>query len=181
MPSIGIDIFSNRLDLSASSYKYNPFTGFPNTARTSCKIDLFTGLLVLEGYLSPPVLTYNDAALSGAPKLMRLSNAGVAYYVKAYPTIGAEVGGSGDYAAEEVYLINDTALSGTPVVFAWLSGGTDYYWKGYPTVAAATYHGGHITQCPQVYADAKLSGTPRIAKAIVGGTAYYWKVYPTKA
>lgn len=155
-------------------YRMNVFTGLPDRVNDWSEI--------WEAISFPPVLTYTDSAVSGAPKLVRFAWMGNWYYVKAYPTIAAEAGGSGDDAADDLYLINDAGLSGAPTVFSLLSNGyAEYYWKAYPVVSAATYHAGAITRWPQRYPDSGISGTPRVAKATVGGTAYYWKVYPTKA
>jgi hypothetical protein len=134
----------------------------------------------------PPILTYTDAALSGTPRLLRFLYLGNYYYVKAYPTIGAEAGGSGDDAASNLYLADDAALSGYPFVFNVLTtiGGVqyvEYYFKAYPTAAADVNPVGELSRFPEKYPDSAISGTPRVAKTLIGATPYYWKVYPTKA
>jgi hypothetical protein len=134
----------------------------------------------------PPVLTYADAAVSGAPKLLRFAYMGNHYYIKAYPTIGAEAGSSGDDASPNLYLADDAALSGNPLIFNLLTTissvqYTEYFFKVYPTVAADVNSLGALTRWPEKYPDAALTGTPRVAKTLIGATPYYWKVYPTKA
>lgn len=143
-------------------------------------------LISVEELKFPPVLTYNDAAVSGIPKLLRFSYCGNPFYVKAYPTVGAEAGSSGDDAAANLYLAGDTALSGYPFVFSLLttSGSVqfvEYFFKVYPTVGADVNALGSLTRWPEKYQDAAVSGTPRVAKVLVGTTPYYFKVYPTKA
>jgi len=152
------------------------------------KHSAFTGLLdrvldadeVVALFDNAPILTYDDAALSGVPKVVRFSYQGTWYYMKAYPTIGAEAGSSGDAPGDNLYLVNDAALSGTPVVFEMESGAVKYYFKAYPTLAVSTYSAGDQSLRPTRYADAALSGIPRVVKAVAGGTPYYFKVYPTK-
>jgi hypothetical protein len=129
------------------------------------------------------IKTYDDATLSGAAVLLRLSYDGLTpvYYTKAYPTVSAAAGETIDDEGGNIYAFQDAALSGTPIVFGYLSGGKEYYAKAYPSAETATYVAGDLTVRPgNRYADATLSGTPRIAKAIVGGTAYYFKVRPVK-
>jgi hypothetical protein len=138
-------------------------------------------IALMESATEIQVLSYADAALSGALKLIRLSYQGTWYYTKVYPTAGAEASSSGNTPGDNLYAIDDVALSGTPVVIGIMSGSVEYYFKAYPTVAGSTHHDGDTSLRLTRYADAALTGTPRIAKAVIGGTAYYWKVYPTKA
>ena len=126
------------------------------------------------------IRTYDNAALSGAPVLLRFFCDPGFYYLKAYPTISAAISGSAEAPLDSPYEYQDSALSGTPVVFGFHSAGREYYAKAY-LPAAATFVAGDVNFRPGIYADAALSGAVRIAKATVAGVAYYFSVYPTKS
>jgi hypothetical protein len=126
------------------------------------------------------ILTYNDAGLSGTPKLARFLCNGAYYYAKVYPTASATASGSDDDPVSDLYLLDDAALSGVPVVLGFDTDGVEYYFKAYPTAGALSHFDGDTDCTLTDYRDAALSGTPRIAQTLVDGTEYYWKAYPTK-
>ena len=126
--------------------------------------------------------TFNDSAVSGAPLLIRFQNQNFDYfYFKAYPTIGAEVGGTSDDAGSDFRGAVDSALSGIPRIGKIESDGTPYYYKQYPTVAADVESFSGITKSIINIGDLALSGGPRVARILINSTNYYFKVYPTKA
>lgn len=126
--------------------------------------------------------SFNDSAVSGTPLLIRFQNQNFDYfYFKAYPTIGAEVGGTSDDAGSDFRGAVDSALSGTPRIGKIESGGTSYYYKQYPTVAADVESFSGITKNIINIGDLSLSGIPRAARIQINSTNYYFKVYPTKS
>ncbi len=124
--------------------------------------------------------TFNDSVVSGTPLLIRFQNQDFVYfYFKAYPTIGAEVGGTSDDAGSDFRGAVDSALSGTPRVGKVESGGTPYYYKQYPTVAADVESFSGITKSIINIPEKAISGAPRVAAIKINSTNYYFKVYPT--
>jgi hypothetical protein len=126
------------------------------------------------------ILTYNDAGLSGQPKIARFQCNGAFYYVKVYPVASATTSESDDDPASDLYLIDDVAIGGRPVVFGLLSDSVEYYFKGYPILDSPVPFDGDTDFLLTAYRDASLFGSPRIAQALVGETEWYWKVYPDK-
>lgn len=125
--------------------------------------------------------TFNDRAVSGTPLLIRFQNQNFDYfYIKAYPTISAEAGGTSDDAGADFRGAIDSKLSGIPRIGKIESGGTPYYYKQYPTVAADVESFSGITKSIININDVALSGVPRAARIQINGTNYYFKVYPTK-
>jgi hypothetical protein len=75
--------------------------------------------------------TYDDAALSGAPKRLGFSHGGYLYWTKGYPTAAATANPTADDVQNLVYDVPDDAVAGAPYVFRILSGGNYYYFKAY--------------------------------------------------
>ena len=127
--------------------------------------------------------SYDDAALSGTPVVIRVADGdGIYYYTKAYPTAAAAANATIDDAVTGIKSINDSALSGAPKTFDIVSGnGTRYYFKGYPTIVAEVVGNAGVTISTSAYEDAVVSGTPRLANVKCGAVEYYFKVYPTRA
>ena len=124
--------------------------------------------------------TFNDSAVSGTPLLIRFQNQNFDYfYFKAYPTIGAEVGGTSDDAGSNFRGAVDSALSGTPRIGKIESGGTPYYYKQYPTVVADVESFSGITKSIINIDEKAITGAPRVASVKINGMNYYFKVYPT--
>ncbi|MEA3380565.1 MAG: hypothetical protein U9Q87_06800, partial [Pseudomonadota bacterium] len=74
----------------------------------------------------------DDATLSGIPKVFEIVSGGTKHYLKAYPTISAEVVASRGITLTSVHF-SDATLSGTQRVASVQIGGTDYYLKAYPS------------------------------------------------
>lgn len=124
--------------------------------------------------------TFNDSAVSGTPLLIRFQNQDFDYfYFKAYPTIGAEVGGTSDDAGSDFRGAVDSALSGTPRIGKIESGGTPYYFKQYPIAVADVESFSGITKSIINIPEKAISGAPRVAAIKINSTNYYFKVYPT--
>lgn len=124
--------------------------------------------------------SFNDSAVSGIPLLVRFQNHKFDYfYIKVYPTIGTEVGGTTDEYGIDFRGTVDTDLSGTPKIGKIESGGSQYYYKQYPTVVADIESFSGITKSIININDIVLSGAPRVARIKINSTNYYFKVYPT--
>lgn len=128
------------------------------------------------------ILTYEDAVLSGAPKIIRVSLGGTYYYAKAYPTISAEAGISNDSldVPVDVYSLNDATLSGTPKTTFIETNGENHFFQAYPTLSASVFNYGTLEPKPNFLPVKSISGTPRIAKFLVNSVPYYMKVYSNK-
>lgn len=125
--------------------------------------------------------SYNDAVVSGTPLLARFQNQGFDYfYIKVYPTISAETGGTSDDLGVDFRGANDAILSGTPRIGKIESGGNPYYYKQYPTISADVEAHSGITKSIINIDDVVLSGAARVARISINSTSYYFKVYPTK-
>jgi hypothetical protein len=131
-------------------------------------------------YWEEEIRSYDDAALSGTPVILRFRYLGYYYYVKAYPTVAAESNASTEDVQTDLYSIVDAAVSGDPVILQFVSNVIPYYVKAYPTVAASVLNAGSVSLHLPTYPDAALTGTPRVAKAEIDGTPYYFKIYPTR-
>ena len=124
--------------------------------------------------------TFNDSIVSGTPLLIRFQNQNFDYfYFKAYPTIGAESGGTSDDAGSDFRGAVDSKLSGTSRIGKIESGGTSYYYKQYPTVVADVESFSGITKSIINIPEKAISGAPRVARIKINSTNYYFKVYPT--
>ena len=144
---------------------------------------IFSDIVIVEPIDGELVLcrTYDDADVSGAPKLIRLRNSfGTYFYIKVYPTVSATANGTSDNIGFDLYSIDETDLSGTAKVAEFQSGGIKYYFKVFPTVAANVENVSGTTLYPVIFWDKILSGTARVAEIEIGGSSYYFKVYPTK-
>ena len=126
--------------------------------------------------------SFNDSVVSGTPLLARFQNQELDYfYIKVYPTIAAEAGGTSDDAGVNFRGAIDSKISGTPEIGKIESGGSKYYYKQYPTVVADVESFSGITKSIINRPDLKLSGSARVARIKINDTNYYFKVYPTRA
>ena len=135
----------------------------------------------LETGFATYIKTYDDANVSGAPKIIRFQtqSGGIYYYQKVYPTLSASAGETSDDLGFDVYSLNDTNISGAPKIFELITNSEDvYYTKLYPTISAEVMNVQGLTPTPIILSDADLSGTARIAVVYIGGTPYYFKIYP---
>ena len=125
--------------------------------------------------------SYNDAIVSGTPLLARFQNQGFDYfYIKVYPTISAELGGTSDDLGVDFRGASDAIISGTPRIGKIESGGNPYYYKQYPAISADVEAQPGITKSIINIEDVVLSGIARVARISINSTSYYFKVYPTK-
>lgn len=124
--------------------------------------------------------TYNDAKVSGTPILIRFINQNMDYYyIKVYPTISSEYGGTSDNFGSDFQDFIDTTLSGTPRIGKIESNSTPYYYKMYPTIALSSSIYSGITKNIINISDVTISGYPRVARVQINSVFYYFKVYPT--
>gem|GEM_PF-305432 len=170
--------------LSCTGAKVQPLAASPRVTVFACEFEVVWRRYYTDGNITwqvPDILSVDDAAVSGTPKVLRFWHWGQWYYTKAYPVISAELNGSGDDAGPSCYTLEDTALSGSPALIAFVSGGSTYYVKGYPIAAGLNHCCGDINLAITLYGDAAMSGTPRVLKMVIDGTPFYTKAYPTKA
>jgi hypothetical protein len=71
--------------------------------------------------------TYDNADLSGTPKLLVFEHDNDLYWVKGYPTASETLNPTADIIQNLVTAVPDDAVAGDPKIFRMLSGGNSYY------------------------------------------------------
>lgn len=126
--------------------------------------------------------SYDDAALSGAPLIIKFQLPDKSYkYAKVYPTASATAGEVTDPISSDVQAFNDAVLSGTPNVIEIQSGEHGCLLKVYPTISSEVQAHAGILLYPPSFGNMTVSGLPRILAIPINSTTYYLKGYPTKS